>query len=135
MIKKLFFKILFEEEVEKKLIKHNENVLFAMKSYLNRHIADLENGFTACLKLQNMSDEEIIKEYKHTKFSEISILERKFLEQKYNFHYCSFTSVNDTLNSVYPFSYISDSIKQKKIYNDSITRKYKLSIEDLRGID
>lgn len=80
---------------------------------LENRLFTLFNDFKTLSKLEKMSDEDIIKYFKHSKFSEVSTLIQDFFYERYNIYISksNFCSVSG-LSKVYPDSYISDEIEK-----------------------
>lgn len=79
-------------------------------------ISNMFDEIKDVLELEEMTDEEVIKFFKHSKFSEISKTKQDFLSQRYNFfisssQFTSIASIAGKTQKVYPESYIADEIE------------------------
>ena len=101
---------------------------------LENRLFTLSNDFKTLSKLEKMSDKDIIKHFKHSKFNEVSTLIQNFLCERYKFNILNsnFCSVSD-LTKVYPNSYIADAIEKYLKTKEYLKSRYEVKEEVLKN--
>ena len=79
-------------------------------------ISNMFDEIKDVFELEKMTDEEVIKFFKHSKFSDISKQKQDYLSQRYNFfismsHFTSIASIYREFKKVHPESYVADEIE------------------------
>ena len=116
MIKKIVEKIYYSfiaDKVKDEIKGYTNSLKDANRRFFNMIIEDSKKDIISYFLIKEMSDEEILKKYKHTKFEKLSELEKKAFCKKYNItilnNPVSFTRLGDL---VYSSAYISDSLER-----------------------
>jgi hypothetical protein len=108
--------ILFDRLIKNIKTEIKNDVKDEVMSYVELRISNIFENIEDILRLEKMTDEEVIKFFKHSKFSEISKIKQDFLSQRYNFfisrsNFVSIESIDRKFIKVYPESYIADEIE------------------------
>ncbi len=111
----MFLSIL-KEQIKKEL-------KFELEQQLKQERNEIYNSIVKIISLEKKTDKEIIAEYKHDKFSDVSDIEQKYLQERYNLKILKEYQLPWTCGKVYSvweYEYISDTIE--KLYKPTTSQ-------------
>lgn len=139
MIKELLSNIYYSfiaDKVKDDIKGYINSLKDANREYLKMKLQDTQKDIISYFSIKEMSDEEILKKYKHTKFEELSELEKNAFAKKYNIIILNNATITISLcDYVYKDNYISDSLEKIFELRKIRDEENKEMDKQLRGID
>jgi hypothetical protein len=103
----------------------NELLKKIIKNAFQEDFEKMQTDFIESLALKDMTDEEIIQKFKHTKWKEANNFEKKYLKIRYGFVESFFTFPIAAFD-IFGENYIADKIKETIEHKANIKKLFEL---------